>query len=114
MWLAMRLEFTGTGGILSNTQTERILDGARRFASRKRQSHSCNSLALCLSSRFGGRLDMAALPPTGLGRSSMKAVDVMVREVVAVTPDTDVAEAVKLLGEHDVSALPVVDEDGNS
>jgi CBS domain-containing protein len=44
----------------------------------------------------------------------MKAVDVMVREVVAVTLDTDVAEAVKLLGEHDVSALPVVDEDGNS
>ena len=42
----------------------------------------------------------------------MKAVDVMVRDVVTVTPDTDVAEAVRLLGEHDVSALPVVDEDG--
>ena len=42
----------------------------------------------------------------------MKAVDVMVREVVTVTPDTDVAEVVRLLGEHDVSALPVVDEDG--
>lgn len=41
----------------------------------------------------------------------MKAVDVMVRDVVTVTPDTDVAEAVRLLGEHDVSALPVVDED---
>jgi CBS-domain-containing membrane protein len=42
----------------------------------------------------------------------MKAVDVMVRDVVTVTPDTDVAEAVRLLGEHDVSALPVVDKDG--
>jgi CBS-domain-containing membrane protein len=42
----------------------------------------------------------------------MKAVDVMVRDVVTVSPNTDVAEAVRLLGEHDVSALPVVDEDG--
>jgi CBS domain-containing protein len=42
----------------------------------------------------------------------MKAVDVMVREVVTVHPDADVGEAVKLLAEHDVSALPVVDESG--
>ena len=42
----------------------------------------------------------------------MKAVDVMVRELVTVTPDTDVAEAVRLLGEYDVSALPVVDDNG--
>jgi CBS domain-containing protein len=54
---------------------------------------------------------LAALPAAGLGRKSMKAVDVMVRDVVTATPDTDVAEAVRLLGEHDVSALPVVDED---
>ena len=37
----------------------------------------------------------------------------MVRDVVTVHPDTDVADAVKLLSEHDVSALPVVDEPGN-
>jgi CBS domain-containing protein len=37
----------------------------------------------------------------------------MVREVVTVSPDTDVAEAVKLLAEHDVSALPVLDKAGN-
>jgi CBS domain-containing protein len=42
----------------------------------------------------------------------MKAADVMVRDVVTITPDTDAAEAVKLLIEHDVSALPVVDVDG--
>jgi predicted transcriptional regulator len=41
----------------------------------------------------------------------MRAVDVMVREVLTVKPDTDVAEAIKLLAEHDVSALPVVDDD---
>jgi len=43
----------------------------------------------------------------------MRAIDVMVRDVVTVRSDTDVADAVKLLSEHDVSALPVVDEAGN-
>jgi CBS domain-containing protein len=43
----------------------------------------------------------------------MRAIDVMVRDVVTVRPDTDVADATKLLAEHDVSALPVLDKDGN-
>jgi CBS domain-containing protein len=43
----------------------------------------------------------------------MKAQDVMVRDVVTVGPDTAVAEAVALLVKHDISALPVVDADGN-
>src|SRR5215831_4408281 len=43
----------------------------------------------------------------------MRAVDVMVRDVVTVHPDTEVAEAIKLLAEHDVSALPVLDDGGN-
>jgi CBS-domain-containing membrane protein len=43
----------------------------------------------------------------------MKAMDVMVRDVVTVKPDDKVAEAVRLLTEHDVSALPVVDDDEN-
>jgi CBS-domain-containing membrane protein len=42
----------------------------------------------------------------------MKAVDVMVREVVTVTPDTEVAEAIRLLALHDLSALPVVGDGG--
>ena len=42
----------------------------------------------------------------------MRAIDVMVRDVVTVRPDTDVAEAIKLLAEHDVSALPVLDKEG--
>jgi CBS domain-containing protein len=42
----------------------------------------------------------------------MRATDVMVRDVVTVRPDMNVADAVKLLSEHDVSALPVVDEAG--
>jgi CBS domain-containing protein len=43
----------------------------------------------------------------------MRAVDVMVRDVVTVHPDTDVAEAIKFLAENDVSALPVLDKEGN-
>jgi len=43
----------------------------------------------------------------------MKAVDVMVRDVITVKPDDEVAKAVRLLADHDVSALPVVDDDAN-
>lgn len=43
----------------------------------------------------------------------MKAMDVMVRDVVTVKADDEVIHAVKLLAEHDVSALPVVDESGS-
>jgi len=42
----------------------------------------------------------------------MKASDVMVRDVVTVKPDTAVADVVQLLTKHDVSAVPVVDDDG--
>jgi CBS domain-containing protein len=43
----------------------------------------------------------------------MQATDVMVRDVVTVRPETELAEAVKLLAEHDVSALPVIDAKSN-
>ena len=42
----------------------------------------------------------------------MKAIDVMVRDVVTVKPGDDVNHAIALLAEHDVSALPVVDDSG--
>jgi CBS domain-containing protein len=42
----------------------------------------------------------------------MKAMDVMVRDVITVKPEDDVAEAIKLLAGHDVSALPVVNDAG--
>ncbi len=42
----------------------------------------------------------------------MIAADVMVRGVITVHPDTDVADAIKLLAERDISALPVVDAQG--
>ena len=43
----------------------------------------------------------------------MRAIDVMGRDVITVRPDADVADAIKLLTDHDVSALPVVDPAGN-
>jgi CBS domain-containing protein len=42
----------------------------------------------------------------------MRAGDVMVPNVVTIHADTEVTEAVSLLADHDVSALPVVDGDG--
>ncbi|MEI7875185.1 MAG: CBS domain-containing protein [Alphaproteobacteria bacterium] len=42
----------------------------------------------------------------------MKAADVMVRDVVTVKADDSVADAIKLLADHDISALPVVNETG--
>jgi CBS domain-containing protein len=42
----------------------------------------------------------------------MNAMDVMVQNVVTVKPDDDIAHVIKLLTEHDISALPVVDEEG--
>ena len=43
----------------------------------------------------------------------MNASDVMVRKVVTIGPDDDVAAAVRLLVDHDISALPVVDADNH-
>jgi len=42
----------------------------------------------------------------------MKAMDVMTRDVLTVKPGDSVAETMRLLAEHDISALPVVDDDG--
>jgi len=42
----------------------------------------------------------------------MKAKDVMVCNLFTVGPDDSVGAAIKLLAEHDVSALPVIDDAG--
>jgi CBS-domain-containing membrane protein len=42
----------------------------------------------------------------------MKAADVMVRDVITVKPNDEVDHAIKLLVDNDISALPVVDDDG--
>ena len=40
----------------------------------------------------------------------MKASDVMVHDVITIGPDDDVSRAAKMLADHDISALPVIDE----
>jgi CBS domain-containing protein len=39
----------------------------------------------------------------------MDASDIMVRDVIAIRPEDDVSDAVKLLVDHEISALPVID-----
>jgi len=43
----------------------------------------------------------------------MKAIDVMVRDVITIGPDDSIADAARLIADNDVSALPVVDDDGH-
>jgi CBS domain-containing protein len=38
----------------------------------------------------------------------MKAMDVMVRDVITIGPDDSIADAAKLIADNDVSALPVI------
>src|SRR5438477_10394062 len=42
----------------------------------------------------------------------MKAFEIMTAPVITVSPDLPLKEAARLLDEHDVSALPVVDGQG--
>lgn len=43
----------------------------------------------------------------------MKARDIMTTEVITVRPETPVNEVARLMIEHDISGLPVVDEEGS-
>ena len=43
----------------------------------------------------------------------MKASDVMTRKVVSIAPDASVLEALRLMLQHKISGLPVVDRSGN-
>src|ERR1044071_6630695 len=48
-----------------------------------------------------------------IGGSAMKAEDVMTRDVISIAPDATVLQAARLMLQHHVSGLPVVDKDGN-
>ena len=43
----------------------------------------------------------------------LKAKDIMTKEVITVSPETEVTQAAKLLLEHHLNGLPVVDKEGN-
>ena len=47
------------------------------------------------------------------GEQAMRAMDVMVRDVVTASPNEDVDQVIELLAKHDASTLPVVDAEGN-
>jgi CBS domain-containing protein len=42
----------------------------------------------------------------------LTAKDIMTRNIIAVTPDTTVERLAKLLSEHKISGMPVLDENG--
>lgn len=46
-------------------------------------------------------------------RSIMKAKDVMTRHVIFVAPDASILEALRLMLQHKISGLPVIDKKGN-
>src|SRR5690348_6311559 len=43
----------------------------------------------------------------------MKVSDVMTRDVVSIAPDASIMEAVRLMLQHKISGLPVIDRSGN-
>ncbi len=43
----------------------------------------------------------------------MKAEDVMTRDVISIGPDATVLQAARLMLQHHISGLPVIDKDGN-
>jgi len=57
----------------------------------------------------------AAMQPAP-GRNSLRTIDtvgeIMQRNVVSVRPDTDVETLLRLMREHELQGVPVVDEDG--
>ena len=42
----------------------------------------------------------------------LKAKDIMTKEIISVSPDTEIANAVKILVEQRINGLPVIDESG--
>jgi CBS domain-containing protein len=42
----------------------------------------------------------------------MRAADIMTTDVITISPDASVKELAKLLSDHGISGVPVVDSDG--
>jgi len=56
--------------------------------------------------------DTASERPQDVARWSRRAHQIMTRELITVTPETRIREAVDLLLQHDVSCLPVISSTG--
>jgi CBS domain-containing protein len=53
---------------------------------------------------------VSAISHTPTGGQPMRAIDVMTGNVITVTPETSIRELAKLLSDHGISGVPVVDE----
>src|SRR5260370_13439638 len=54
------------------------------------------------------------IDPTRDWMSIMKARDVMTRNVISIAPDASVLEALRLMLQHEISGLPIVDRSGTA
>src|SRR5580692_3640279 len=77
-------------------------------------------LALASSNETGGRRQSTRplAPPLRAfyetnRRAIMKAKDVMTRQVISIAPDVSIFEALKLMLDHKISGLPVINKIGN-
>jgi len=50
--------------------------------------------------------------PGKVGEKAMNASDVMTRDVISIDPDSTVLQAARLMLQHRISGLPVIDKDG--
>ncbi len=66
-----------------------------------------------LTAQRGGWLELFGIEPTQDWVSVMKAKDVMTTTVINVAPDASVLEALRLMLQHQISGLPVVDGNGD-
>jgi len=49
----------------------------------------------------------------GLEQRQMKAANLMSREVISINPRADIREAARIMIEHDISGLPVINDEGH-
>jgi CBS domain-containing protein len=82
---------------------------ARRARTRIKQHERLRAEDVLLRVRNAGWLARFGIDSTRDWMSIMKAKDVMTRNVISIAPDASVFEALRLMLQHRISGLPVVD-----
>jgi CBS domain-containing protein len=73
----------------------------------------CTTLEFERTAQQGRWLELFGIEPTRDGVSVMKAKDVMTPNVISTAPDASVLEALRLMLQHKISGLPVVERNGD-
>jgi CBS domain-containing protein len=73
----------------------------------------CTMLEFEGTAQRGQWFELFGVEPTRDWVSMMKAKDVMTTNVITVAPDASVLEALRLMLQHQISGLPVVDRNGD-